>query len=214
MITFSLIHATRGRPDQAIQTFADYMKKAHDPTRVEYILVVDSDDTTASQLSSYNPVISPAPSNCIKAWNAGAALSNGDILFAVSDDCIPPQDWDNLLEESLKGIDPQTTQKSLWLSDGHRTDNLMCWFCITRARYNHQGYLFCPEYTGVFADNEHTLRSHVDGVVIDARHIVFVHNHPAFGTAPMDETYAKQNSSESYRFNQEAFIRRNKHLMK
>jgi hypothetical protein len=38
-----------------------------------------------------------------------------------------------------------------------------------------------------------------DGVVIDARNVVFEHLHPAFGKAEMDATYARSNDSAHYK---------------
>jgi hypothetical protein len=46
--------------------------------------------------------------------------------------------------------------------------------------------------------------------VIDARsRITFAHNHPAFGSAQMDQTYAHNNAKERYQRGAETFKLRN-----
>jgi hypothetical protein len=86
----------------------------------------------------------------------------------------------------------------LAVSDGHRTDNLLCMAILTRARYKQQGYLFHPEFFSMFSDNHFTDRAYADGVVIEAKDIVIEHMHPAFGLAEMDETYARSNAPANY----------------
>ena len=51
----------------------------------------------------------------------------------------------------------------------------------------------------MYSDNWFTDEAHIDGVVIDARNSIhFQHNHPAFGKAEMDDTYARSNAPEIY----------------
>ena len=65
------------------------------------------------------------------------------------------------------------------ISDGLRTDKLLCMAILTQKRLEKQGgYMFHPDYQesdGIYSDNEFTERAYADGVVIeaDAAHIVF-----------------------------------------
>ncbi len=71
---------------------------------------------------------------------------------------------------------------------------------LTRARYLQHGFMFHPDFeaAAMYSDNYFTDRAYRDGVVVEARDIIFEHHHPAFGKAPMDETYAAQNAPEKY----------------
>jgi hypothetical protein len=84
---------------------------------------------------------------------------------------------------------------------------------LTRARYEQQGNeMFSPEYFGVFSDNEATVRAYADGVIVQAQHICFAHQHPYFEGKKweeMDATYRRQNAAERYAEGKAIFNRRN-----
>ena len=44
---------------------------------------------------------------------------------------------------------------------------------MSRAYYSQRGYAMYPEYESMYADNDFTEHARHDGVVIDARHLVF-----------------------------------------
>jgi len=101
----------------------------------------------------------------------------------------------------------------LHISDGHRTDSLMCMAILTRKRYEDQGgEMFSPEYFGVFSDNEFSFRAYRDGVVVNGSRIHFQHQHPIFEGKPpeqWDATHARQNAPERYAEGEAIFRRRN-----
>lgn len=253
---FSLLHATRGRPEQALATRAHFLMAAINPLGVEHIFAIDEDDKESlERLKEYRHVVVKEPRGCVKAWNAAAADSTGAVLVQLSDDWLPCIHWDELcwlaLQEAAnakKGTEKQTFYISentlapyhgehvpvanvplvLAISDGHRTDDLLCMAICTRARYDGQeiihqvahgdsytlnhSYLFHPDYFGVFSDNEFSVRAFDDGVVVKAKHICFEHRHPIFEGKKweeMDSTYQRQNAAERYREGAEIFNRRN-----
>jgi hypothetical protein len=150
--------------------------------------------------------------SCVAAWNAGVAFCSGKLLVQLSDDWVPVPGWDvrllRAVEAAGKTLDDELV---IAISDGTRTDDLLCMAICTRARWEKQGReLFCPEYESVFSDNEFSHRAWRDGVVIDARSdIVFQHMHPAFGKAPMDATYQHNNQRERYERGEATFRQRN-----
>ena len=216
----SLLHATRGRPQQALETRDNFLKAALNPLGVEHIFAIDADDAESIEaLKLYRHVIVENPRGCVKAWNAAAAYSTGDVLIQLSDDWIPCIHWDELIYLALwdgakkrNGLGVRTTPLVLAIDDGHRRDQLLCMAICTRARYEKQGHLFAPEYFGVFSDNEFSLRAFRDGIVVEARHLVFVHQHPIFDGKPFQEwdpTHQRQNAPERYAEGQAIFERRN-----
>jgi hypothetical protein len=223
----SILHATRKRPEMAIATCKRFLSTALDPLNIEYIFAIDADDEESKEkLGAFqkqcverkeyyiNCGIVPEPNGCVKAWNGAAQFAVGDILIQVSDDWIPPKNWDYLIKQKLDITKPQC----LHVSDGHRTDQLMCMAILTRERYLRQhdkdeNYLFHPDYFGVFSDTEYSLRAYHDGVVVDGRDIIFEHMHPVWNKGEWDETYERQNDSERYKEGREIFIRRNQHIL-
>lgn len=217
---FSLLHATRGRPEQALKTRDLFIKAAFAPLGVEHIFAIDADDAESiAALRHYRHVIVDQPNGCVKAWNCAAADSTGQVLVQLSDDWEPCVNWDELCwlmladEAAKKPCKVGELPAVLAVDDGTRRDALLCMAILTRARYEQQGReMFSPEYFGVFSDNEFTVRAYDAGVVIQARHIIFKHNHPIFAGLPpeqWDETHRRQNAPERYAQGVEVFNRRN-----
>ncbi len=140
--------------------------------------------------------------------------------------------WPKATPEEIQSL-VGGTPLVLAISDNHRTDSLLCMAILTRARYEQQrygfwpggesagvlgkyqqteAYLFSPEYFGVYSDNEFTVRAYDDGVVVQAKHILFDHQHPCYTGKPVeqwDETHRRQNTAERYAEGLEIFRRRN-----
>ena len=204
----SLCHATRGRPEKAIGCRQLWMAKAHDPWAVEWIFSVDDDDATAAKLAAFQPV--KGPGGCVAAWNRAAKKAQGDVLVQMSDDWDPPQDWDKLILERLGDTSRPAV---LAVSDGFRQDDLLCMAILTRARWEQQGrVMFALEYdesSGIFSDNEYSLRAARDGVIVNARDLVFRHENPLFTGAEQDEEFKRHNARENYEKGEAIYRSRN-----
>jgi hypothetical protein len=191
----SLLHATRGRPQQAARCRKAWHDMAEHPERVEHIFAFDSDDKDSKVLKRFHFMEVPAGGGCVSAWNHAALSCRGDILIQLSDDWIPPQRWDQLIIERLGDL---TKPNVLAVSDGTRNDKLLCMAICTRAYFGHDWFLFHPFFTGVYSDNWFTDQAYKRGQVIEAKDLVFHHKHPAFGTAEVDQTYMSQNHPDRY----------------
>jgi hypothetical protein len=204
----SLLHATRWRPEQALNQRDLWLQRADAPETVEHLFAFDDDDDESRlHLSSYPSVVVSPGGSCVAAWNAAAAASHGGLLIQLSDDWLPPPRWDRSVRERLG--DPNLP-RVLAVSDGHRRDALLCIAILTRRRYLDQGWMFCPDYSSVWSDNEFTWRAHRDGVIVEARDLIFEHRHPTFHpNVPVDRTYRHQNSAEAHRRGKEIFTARN-----
>ena len=192
----SLVHATRGRVKQAIEARRNWINKAANPDAIEHIFGIDATDPLAGFLTVHNHAMVSGNGGPVEAWNAAAAKSKGQIIVQMSDDWDPPLHWDRMILDAIGDI---TKHAVLAVSDGHRTDDLLCMAILTRTRYQQQGYLFHPEFFSMYSDNWFSERAFADGVVIDARdRITFEHLHPAFGKAEMDATYQRSNDGYHY----------------
>ncbi|MDD5351277.1 MAG: class I SAM-dependent methyltransferase [Chthoniobacteraceae bacterium] len=208
----ALVHATRGRCVQAALARKVWLDTAAQPERVEHLFIFDTDDQDSHGLRRFPHLELPAGGGCVAAWNAGAAHTAAPVLVQMSDDWTPPQNWDQLILDRL--ADPSVPSvplpaRVLAVSDGHRTDKLICLAIATRAYVLQDHYFFHPRFTGVYSDNHFTDVAYGRNQVIEARDLVFTHNHPIFGNAgsagtpageplPVDDTYARQNSASAY----------------
>lgn len=205
----SLLHATRGRPAQARACRQKWLDAAAMPARVEHIFAIDCDDADSiQQLADLKPrVVERAGGGCVAAWNLAALASSGDILIQLSDDWSPVQNWDEKFVKRLRDVSQPGV---LRVSDGRRSDDLLCMAICTRAWMEEQGELLHSGYISLYSDDEFSFRAYQNGVVIDARDIVLLHNHPNYdSTVPTDETYSQQNSEDRKKKGHETFLQRN-----
>jgi len=192
----SLIHATRGRARQASIARKLWFDLAEHPEAIEHIFVFDEDDEDSAPLKRMHHLIVPKGGGCVNAWNSGAIVSTGDIIIQMSDDWMPLPRWDTLILErfgragSPLPADGPGAQRSdapyldvprvLAVSDGHRKDDLLCMAIMTRAYFCLDYFMFHPLFWGVYSDNWFTKEAYRRGMVIEARDLVFTHNHPLF----------------------------------
>lgn len=205
----SLLHATRGRPAQARQCRQNWLDAAAKPARVEHIFAVDADDAESiRELADLNPrIVEKKGGGCVAAWNIAASASNGDVLIQLSDDWSPVQNWD---EEFVRRLRDVRQPGVLRVSDGRRTDDLLCMAICTRPWMAQQGELLHSGYVSLYSDDEFSFRAYQQGVVIDARDIMLMHHHPNYDeNIPLDETYVNQNSEERKQRGYDTFIQRN-----
>ena len=195
--TFSLLHATRGRTEQALSCRDAWLSSADNPRRVEHIFAVDADDKQSAQAAKQFLHVVSEKKTCVAAWNLAALSASGRIFVQLSDDWQPFAGWDTAL---LAAIGKRTGEFVVAVSDGARKDDLLCMAICSRERWEKQGReMFSAEYESMYSDNEFSARAFADGVVIDARDkITFRHLHPAHGTAANDATYAHTNHPERY----------------
>lgn len=208
----SLLHATRGRPQQCVDIRGDWMRMSTSRGGVEHIFGIDCDDKeTIAACVNYRKVIVTPGGTTPGAYNAAAAVSSGHILILISDDTIPFPGWDEAIWQRIGKQAEAGEEVVLAVSDGHRTDKLMCVQVMSRARYVKQGHAFSEEYQSMYADNEFTWRAYRDQVVVEARDIVIEHKHPLYegkGT-DADETYKHTNAPERYAKGRQVFKERN-----
>jgi len=191
----SVIHATRGRPQIAWQRRWQWLCLAEKPLEVEWLFMVDADEK-----QDYTPhqAIRVNPGGIVNAWNAGAKIAKGDIIIQMSDDWTPPRHWDALISNA---IGDTKAEKVLAVSDGLRTDKLLCMAILTKDRLKKQGHMFHPDYQesdGIYGDNEHTDRAYQDQVIVEARHIQFKHENPMFAGGNPDDQLKNHNKPEYY----------------
>jgi hypothetical protein len=192
----SIVHATRGRPQLAFQRKMQWLALAKEPLAVEWLFMVDHDeavDYTPHEGKRVNP------GGIINAWNEGAKMAKSEVIVQMSDDWSPPRYWDALI---LSRIDNLEAERVLAVSDGLRTDKLLCMAILTQKRLRKQGgYMFHPSYQdsdGIYSDNEFTERAYADDCVIEARDLVFRHENPMFAGGNPDEQLKNHNKPEFY----------------
>jgi len=185
-----------------------WMARADTPKSVEHIFAIDEDDPDSlERLARFRHVRVPAGGYSVRAWNAAAKHSTGTILVQMADDFECPAGWDSaiLREFGANLYKPRV----LRVSDGFRQDGLITMAIINRAWFEQHG-LFDPKFLNVYSDNDLTRRAEDAGAVIEARHLLFPHNHPMAGKAEWDATYTRGNDIEEYKRAKEIYETKHK----
>lgn len=213
-VTFSLCHTTARLPNGWRKAFDVWLERCDDPSQVEYVLTVDKARmkelpvlTWREYLAWRSLTIAPnyARRCAVDGWNTAGRASSGKVLITVSDDWFPPEHWDTLMLKYIPDLDGD------YVLDVDNSDNsspLLPFSILTRKYYERLGYFFYPEFIGMMADNDFTDVARGDGVVVNARKMVFEHLHPEHGTAPMDDTYAWQHRPEAWDVGNSVYNRR------
>lgn len=212
-IKIAVAHPTC-RPDEAMAVRRMWLERAVNPDAIEYFFGIDAATAASGHLIADLPhaISAPVPegySTAVANYNAAAMACDAPVVIAAQDDIYPPPGWDLAVWQAIQ---PHTARPAaLWLHDGHRGDNdpLMVIMCVTRPYLKAQGYLLCPDYDGYWSDTEFSWRAHRDGIVHDARHIKFFHNHPAFTGAASDEHYQRQQNPTANARGKAIFQKRN-----
>ncbi len=205
--TISLLHATRGRPEQAIACREQFLVAASHPERVEHLFAIDHDDAESlAALEKFSHLTVQPAAGSVAAWNHAAEQCTGEILVQLSDDWEAPDGWDVAIVERLPDAHSEAV---LAIHDACRSDEILTMAILTRGRYLAQGHLFHPGYVSMMSDYEFTHRAYRDGIVVEARDLTFKHLHPSIDAADWDATYQRQNAGEHYRAGFDHFLARN-----
>jgi len=167
-----------------------WLDRADHPEGIEVVISTDGNRQDCMEAARAVPgakvVVQPDPPfNCVRGWNASAAQTTGKVIINMADDFSPPPHWDTLLLQiSPPGwIDGEHVVHT---EDGYVHD-IAVLSIATRKRYERFGYMLYPGYESMFSDTEFTKVAYRDGVVIEAKHLLFEHLHCDCGKRAKDE---------------------------
>jgi len=216
-LLFSILH-TSARPDKWRAVYDDWMAKCVRPEDVEYVLVIDprwgfSDDPKEYDTALDNLVVEVNTGRrCyVDGVNTAARAASGQVLIVNADDQFACPGWDRLIDdavyacEDMDAEDPFVIEVSTGTPQEHER-GIMVMPILSRARYEQQGFVLYSGYESMFADNDFCETARQDGVVIDARRLMFPHRHPMFENGEWSKDWAgradtallAQNRAESY----------------
>lgn len=157
---------------------------------------IEAATALASKWPNIKIVINKGAKTCVAGWNAAAAATQGKVIIAVADDFLPPVNWDQLLL-SLQPPGWIEGEHVVKVEDGY-VHNIFVLSILTRKRYERYGYVFYPKYLSLFCDTEFGEVALRDGVVIEANHLLFEHQHPDCFKRPRDASDMVHASKERW----------------
>lgn len=194
----SLVHPSRDRVARAEEAAQEWWSNRSGDHTIEHIVSIDADDPAraayATMTSRLGLILAVHPNRTmIEAANRGAARASGDLLVVVSDDFGCPPQWDRALASLVDG----RPRAAVLVGDAAGA-RIMTLPILTRAYYRELGYVYYPGYRSMFADDDLTATARRDGVLVDARHLVFPHRHYSLQRSAEDATYLRQNSHHAW----------------
>lgn len=187
----SVIHPSRGRPEQADKTYRKwYYSSDYRYHNIEYILSVDISDKSKyyEYKNIWNVLVSDNKS-AIEAINIAAKQAKGDIIIVISDDTDCPEHWDTLLLQALEGKSDFCVK-----TDDGLQPTLITMPIMDRVYYERYGYVYHNDYLHLHADEELTCVALMTGKYIKIP-LLFPHNHYTTGRTQKDEINVKNDST-------------------
>jgi len=197
----------------AYDTAMKWIRNVGGQNQAELILSLDNDDPKLVEYQNlflgdgewpFTTIIFNDNNNVVDAMNAGAKIAQGDLLVCISDDFECFQNWD---EELIKLIDSDV--QAIQVKDGIINEKHSAYYkkyrmheyimtlpIMTMGLYKLLGYIYYPEYTGMFADNDLAEMCQAMGVLKQSK-LLFNHNHFTV-TKKEDETYKRHNNQPSW----------------
>jgi len=206
----SLLHPSRGRPQQAFNTAQKWIERAG--VEVEYILSLDESDMyQKAYFEKYGFGGSDWPDrkgihktttgftcvlednkSVVEATNKAAKVSKGDILVYLSDDFDCPEGWGELVLKEFEDRPLLIKVDDCLQPLGTMVLTIPI---MNRKLYERLGYFWHPEYLSMFVDEDLFWTTRKMGALKYSEHLKFPHIHPAKGLAPDDETYRRSSKN-------------------
>jgi hypothetical protein len=209
---FSLCHTTARLPDGWRAAAQAWLDNCDFPGTVEHVLTFDEPTHVEKIFPNTKIGVNTARHTAVDGWNLAAKLSTGKFIISLADDWFPCPHWDTELRrviEAAGGFD-----RNIVLDvDTAGNEHLLTFSMLTRPylmKYSGgEGWLFYPEYTGMYADNDFTDSARMDRVIVNARHLRFEHRHPNyFKEVEPDAVHLWQGRPEAFRIGANVYKKR------
>ena len=210
--------ASRNRPEKfkhVVEKSIKFLSGKHD---VRFVITLDDDDDTMNNdkmrewMDNLDADLVYHYGNSktkIEACNADLEKEDGDVLLLVSDDMIPCfEDYDEIIMNGMEQCFPNM-DGAIKFHDGlrPREDMLMTLPVLGWKLYEAFGYVYHPDYTSVYADNEMTIVCRDLGKLVSSPTCIFRHE---WTSQPFDELHARNENSEMYKIDGKVFEERKK----
>jgi len=207
---------SRNRPEKFKKVLSKYIDNLSGNHDVRFVITMDTDDDTMntedirSFLESENADIVYHYGNSktkIEACNANLEDESADVLMLVSDDMIPQMmNYDEVIFDAFSQTFPNF-DGAVKFHDGLRQDALMTLAVIGWKIYEKWGYIYHPDYTSVYCDNEQTQVLMSVGKLAVSPVCIAKHE---WTPQPFDDLHARNENAEMYQKDSEVFNRRSK----
>lgn len=186
-----------------------WMQTADAPDFVEHIFALDADDLASLRATEgHRRVVNPASPDRISAvrnWNSAAAVAGGDLLFVIADDLVPPPHWDSTLHNVVGSLHPRAFAFAICVVQMQEDPTHLRHPIVSRRFYARFG-LFAPQFTGMYCDDDITIRAFNRAVVLNGTSLILEHRHPFLGPYSWSESQQRMNARAEYDAGRRVFL--------
>ena len=185
---------TRGRRDKFFNVLDIYYQMVTNLDDIEFQITIDTDDESMNNYNvleklktyknlKYDLGISK---NKIDAVNRDITIGDWDIILLGSDDMIPKvKGYDDIIRNKMTELYPDT-DGVLWFNDGNQGNRLNTLCILGKKYYERFNYIYHPDYTSLWADNEFMDVANLLNKQTYFNDIIIRHEHPDAGFGKRD----------------------------
>ena len=195
---------SRSRPAKFMEVFNLYKNTVSSKHQVKFLCSFDADDATMNNPGIRNWISKQPDTQAfwgnskskVQAINADLEHAKDyDIMLLASDDMIPQKpDYDDIIVQDMAKHYPDG-DGVLHYNDGRQGERLNTLCIMGKKYFDRFGYIYHPEYTSVFPDNEFTDVSRLLGKATYIDNIIVRHYWTEIG---VDALYARNENQELY----------------
>ena len=185
---------TRGRRDKFFNVLDVYYQLSENIDNIEFQITIDTDDESMNnynvleKLKTYKNLkyVLGFSKNKIDAVNRDITICDWDIILIASDDMIPKvKGYDNIIRNYMRELYPDT-DGVLWFNDGNQGNRLNTLCILGKKYYERFNYIYHPDYTSLWADNEFMDVANLLNKQTYFNDIIIRHEHPDVGFGQRD----------------------------
>lgn len=179
---------SRNRPEKLLHCISEYLRMAHNPTAMKWLVTLDHDDDSCNNLEFIEKIKSLIPeayisfgksNNKIHAINrdveAYTTCNEWHILLNISDDQRPvTQGYDLVIRNTM----PNHLDASLWFYDGFQP-RINTQEILGLNYWKRTGNIYDPRFKSFYCDNLSTYVAQKEGKLIKSDKCIIMHFHPA-----------------------------------
>lgn len=197
---------TRERTKKFFSVLDKYITLANNIKEIGFLISLDEDDQTMNndlvkkRFKTYQDkgiklvYFYGNNKSKVQAINADVEKVAGwNVLILASDDMIPVvKGYDDIIRKDMNDHF-RDSDGVLWYNDGGQNNiNTLC--ILGKKYYDRFNYIYHPDYTSLWCDNEFTEVSQLLKRVYKTDKIIIEHQHPVYKKTTYDQLYAKNES--------------------
>ena len=182
---------TLGRPNKFLDCLGLYLDLSSGNHSLEFNVNCEADDSLMNQDAVQQAILDMGQTcphvtinlnydnngDKISAINAHVEDKEFDIVICLSDDMIPHiEGWDETIVEAMQEHFPDL-DGCVHFNDGYTNGDLITLSILGARLYEHFGYIYHPDYKGLYCDNEFTQQvtamkkvQYIDKMIIKHEH--------------------------------------------